>query len=77
MWDGHKFDVSDDDACFPVPTPVLYAGVFCFSHASGAVLFCFVLFQFHGGCDMVLLQNPDFNNGQGLYIHIRTKIVRW
>ena len=26
---------------------------------------------------MVLVQNPDFNNGQGLYVHIRTKIQRW
>lgn len=26
---------------------------------------------------MVLLQNPDFNNGQGLTIHIRTKISTW
>lgn len=34
-------------------------------------------FDFHGGCDLVLVQNPDFNDGQGLYIHIRTKIQRW
>jgi hypothetical protein len=34
-------------------------------------------FDFHGGCDLVLIQNPTFNNGQGLYIHIRTKIDRW
>lgn len=34
-------------------------------------------YDFHGGCDLVLLQAPDFNNGQGLYIHIRTKIQRW
>lgn len=34
-------------------------------------------FDFHGGCDLVLIQNPDFNDGQGLYIHIRTKIERW
>ena len=30
-----------------------------------------------GGCDLVLLSNPEFNNGQGLYIHVRTKIQRW
>ena len=34
-------------------------------------------YDFHGGCDLVLLQAPDYNDGQGLYIHIRTKIVRW
>lgn len=34
-------------------------------------------YDFHGGCDLVLVQNPNYNNGQGLYIHIRTKIVRW
>ena len=34
-------------------------------------------YDFHGGCDLVLLQDPDFNNGQGLFIHIRTKIQRW
>lgn len=26
---------------------------------------------------MVLVQNPEFNDGQGLYVHIRTKIQRW
>lgn len=26
---------------------------------------------------MVFLDNPDYNNGQGMKIHIRTKIVRW
>lgn len=25
----------------------------------------------------MLLQNPDFNSGQGLHIHVRTKITRW
>ena len=34
-------------------------------------------FDFHGGCDLVLLQVPDFKDGQGLRIHIRTKIQRW
>ena len=34
-------------------------------------------FDFHGGCDLVLVQDPGFNNGQGLSIHIRTKIQRW
>ncbi|CAB9523466.1 expressed unknown protein [Seminavis robusta] len=30
-----------------------------------------------GGCDVLLLRNPDFNNGQGMHIYARTKIVRW
>jgi len=33
--------------------------------------------DFHGGCDLVLLDNPSYNNGQGMTIHIRTKIVHW
>ena len=35
------------------------------------------MYDFHGGCDLVMVSNPDFNNGQGLYIHVRTKIYRW
>jgi len=31
------------------------------------------MFDFHGVCDLVLLSNPDFRNGVGLTIHIRTK----
>lgn len=31
-------------------------------------------YDFHGGCDMVLLQNPQFADGLGLNIHIRTQI---
>jgi len=34
-------------------------------------------FDFHGGCDLVLLDNPSFHNGLGMTIHIRTKIVTW
>lgn len=30
-------------------------------------------FDFHGVCDLVLLQNPDFDNKLGMNIHIRTK----
>ena len=33
--------------------------------------------QFHGGCDLVLLDAPAFANGLGLTIHIRTKIETW
>lgn len=33
--------------------------------------------QFHGACDLVFLDNPDFNHSQGMRIHIRTKIVHW
>lgn len=34
-------------------------------------------FDFHGACDLVLLDNPTFHNGTGMTIHIRTKIVAW
>jgi hypothetical protein len=30
-------------------------------------------YDFHGICDLVLLDAPDFNNGMGLTIHVRTK----
>jgi C2 domain len=33
-----------------------------------------VQYDFHGGCDLVLLHNPNFFNGLGLSIHVRTKI---
>jgi len=33
-------------------------------------------YDFHGACDLVLLQNPDFNNGLGMDIHIRTKFTK-
>jgi len=32
------------------------------------------LYDFHGECDLVLLHNPDFQDGLGMDIHIRTKI---
>lgn len=34
-------------------------------------------FDYHGGCDLVMLDNPDFHDGVGMTIHIRTKIVTW
>jgi len=34
-------------------------------------------FDFHGGCDLVLLKNEDFANGRGFKIHIRTHIKTW
>ena len=35
------------------------------------------MFDFHGGCDLVLVDTPDFANGLGFSIHIRTKIKTW
>jgi hypothetical protein len=35
------------------------------------------MFDFHGGCDLVLVDNPSFQDGKGLTIHIRTKIETW
>ena len=34
-------------------------------------------YDFHGECDLWLLNNPDYNNGQGMQVQIRTKIERW
>lgn len=34
-------------------------------------------FDFHGGCDLVLVQNDGFANGLGLHTHIRTRITTW
>lgn len=34
-------------------------------------------FDFHGGCDLVLIDNPGFANGLGMTVHIRTKINTW
>ena len=35
------------------------------------------MYDFHGGCDLVLLDNPQFLNGLGMKIHIRTQIETW
>ena len=35
------------------------------------------MYDFHGGCDLVLLENPDFADGLGMTVHIRTKIETW
>lgn len=32
-------------------------------------------YDFHGACDLVLLKNPDFKEGLGMDIHIRTKFT--
>lgn len=32
------------------------------------------MYDFHGGCDLVLLSNADFDHGRGLYVHARTQI---
>jgi len=33
-------------------------------------------YDFHGVCDLVLLQNPDFHDGLGMDIHVRTKPLK-
>jgi hypothetical protein len=33
-------------------------------------------YDFHGVCDLVLVQNPSFHNGLGMDIHVRTKKTR-
>jgi len=32
-----------------------------------------MVYDFHCECDLVLLKSPSFDNGQGLYLHIRTQ----
>jgi len=32
------------------------------------------MYDYHGECDLVLIHNPDFQDGLGMDIHIRTKI---
>jgi len=34
-------------------------------------------YDYHGECDLVLVDNPTFNNGQGLKLHIRTTSVKY
>jgi hypothetical protein len=35
-----------------------------------------VKYDYHGVCDLVLLQNPDFEQGLGMDIHVRTKQLK-
>jgi len=35
------------------------------------------MYDFHGGCDLVLVDSPVFSDGLGLMVHIRTKISTW
>jgi len=34
-------------------------------------------YDYHGECDLVLLDHPSFNDGQGLRVHIRTTRVKY
>eukprot|EP00980_Cylindrotheca_fusiformis_P006756 scaffold1410_cov123-Cylindrotheca_fusiformis.AAC.4 len=34
-------------------------------------------FEYHGQCDLVLAKDPEFADGLGLDVHIRTKLVRF
>jgi len=34
-------------------------------------------FEYHGQCDIVLAKDPNFANGLGLDVHIRTKLIRF
>eukprot|EP00980_Cylindrotheca_fusiformis_P009800 scaffold2156_cov115-Cylindrotheca_fusiformis.AAC.25 len=34
-------------------------------------------YEFHGQCDLVMAADPNFANGLGLDVHIRTKLVRF
>jgi hypothetical protein len=34
-------------------------------------------FDFHGGCDLILVDSPNYSKGLGLRIHVRTKVTDW
>lgn len=34
-------------------------------------------YDYHGGCDLILLQNKNFASGMGMTIYIRTKVNTW
>ncbi|CAB9527718.1 expressed unknown protein [Seminavis robusta] len=34
-------------------------------------------FDFHGGCDLVLIENKDFQGGLGMRVYLRTKVKTW
>ena len=51
----------------------------CLLLQTANVIFSLVLLSFndensHGQCDLVLIQNNDFEEGIGLHVHIRTKV---
>jgi DNA-binding protein YbaB len=55
----------------PAPSPASGSGDPHFKTWSGDK------FDYHGECDLVLVQNPDFASGMGLHIHIRTTRVKY
>ena len=38
---------------------------------SSSPIFVYNRFDFHGQCDMVMLDAPEFDNGKGLLVHVR------
>jgi len=34
-------------------------------------------YEYHGQCDLVMLKDPEFANGLGIDVHVRTKLVRY
>jgi hypothetical protein len=64
-------------------TQVQYVGVHCLREggngAWGDTHFKTWLrssFDFHGECDLILLDAPSFEGGRGLKIHVRTQLSR-
>lgn len=35
------------------------------------------MYDFHGGCDLILMDNPQFKDGMGMQIQIGTMINTW
>lgn len=58
----------------PTKAPVAAASTYGDPHF---VTFGGEKYDFHGGCDLVLLKNPGFAAGLGLQVHVRTTIKRW
>ena len=61
----------------PAPAPATPAAVSGTKGDPHFVTFAGEQYDFHGGCDLVLLSNPGFSNGLGMDIHVRTVIKTW
>lgn len=83
--DGKRLFLADEATTYQNTQPVMGSlGYNCEITRSGTSsgdphvhMFTGKAFDFMGGCDLVLLENPTFNNGQGITVHIRTKIRTW
>jgi hypothetical protein len=64
--DGDDGDDGDDEPVDTVPLAIIWGDPHVKTWAGES-------YDFHGVCDLVMLQNPQFSNGLGMDVHIRTK----